>query len=251
LRPSEFVYERFVLLRSYLALVDRCTVTLPGDVERLVESVYRTAVPPRATASSPGDIERLVESVSGDEPLPVPPTRAWAIALKEAEKKMHAAQEEDCKAARTFLIAKPVDENEILYEFNQELEEDNPEVPKDRQAFTRLVERSVSLIVLYQIDGKLYLDPDGKRRVSLTGRPNLEDARGFLGNAVTIQQKGCVFHYLKQEPPKAWQKSGLLRFHRVALVNEEGAALLEEDQYPLTVHPLLGVQFTRPEDQRA
>jgi hypothetical protein len=69
-----------------------------------------------------------------------------------------------------------------------------------------------------------------------------------LENAVTVNRKGCVFHYLKQAPEKAWQKSGLLRFHRVARVNREGVGL---DDYPLTVHPELGVEFARPEDQDA
>src|SRR5262249_22304871 len=122
---------------------------------------------------------------------------------------------------------------------------------RDRPAFTRLVEPSVSLVVLYQIDGKLYLDAEGKRPANLSRRPNLNDARGFLANAVTVQQKGCFFHYVKHEPPKAWQQSGLLRFHRVVRVNREGVALPGGEEYRLTVHPELGVEFARPEDQDA
>jgi CRISPR-associated endonuclease/helicase Cas3 len=227
---SQLVYKRFILLRSYLALENRIqdgriAVTLPGEVEGLIESVY------------------------GDASLPVPQAPAWSQALAEAEKAMQAEWKDDRKAAERFLIAEPINENNILHEFNQQLEEDNPDVPKDRQAVTRLVERNIALVVLYRIDGKLYLDPKGKQGVSLTRRPNLQEAGELVSNAVTVNRKGCIFHYLKQAPPKAWQKSGLLQFHRVVQVNQDGVTLANE--YPLTIDPELGVEFSRPEDQGA
>src|SRR5262249_26571192 len=43
---SELFYERLILLRSYLVLIDRTDVTLPMDVEPLIEAVYGgTALP--------------------------------------------------------------------------------------------------------------------------------------------------------------------------------------------------------------
>jgi CRISPR-associated endonuclease/helicase Cas3 len=222
---SELIYERFVLLRSHLALGERGTVTLPTDVEAVIESVY------------------------GAPPLPEPPSSAWSQALAEANDKMRTAQREDRKAAKTFLVTKPVDEDEILYEFNQQLQEDNPDVPREHQAFTRLAEPSVSLVILYETNSMLCLDVDGKRPVSLSRRPNIEDARAFLANAVTVQHKGCVWHYAKKSPPAPWKQSGLLRFYRVIRV--DGAGRSRPDEYPLTVDPQAGVMFDRAQDRDA
>jgi CRISPR-associated endonuclease/helicase Cas3 len=222
---SELIYERFVLLRSQLALGSRGKVTLPADVEAMIESVY------------------------GAVPLPEPPNSSWAQALAEAEAKMRAQQREDVKAAQTFLVATPVDEDEILYEFNQQFQEDNPDVPREHQAFTRLAEPSVSLVILYEINSTLCLDAGGKRPVSLSRRPNIEDARAFLANAVTVQHKGCVWHYAKKSPPAPWKQSGLLRFYRVVRVDGTGRS--RPDEYPLTVDPQLGVVFDRAQDRDA
>jgi CRISPR-associated endonuclease/helicase Cas3 len=214
---SEWVYERYVLLRSYLVLSSRNAVELPGDVEGLIEAVY------------------------GNEKLAFSASPAWSKALALAEKEMKSARKEDRKAAATFLVKSPFDEDEILFEFNQQLEEDNPALPKERQAFTRLAEPSVTLVVIYDLNGKSYLDPEGRKPIDLDCEPGTDDVRALLKNAVTLQHKGCVVHYAKQSPPKKWQESGLLRFHRVILVRPDGVALPGE--YPLTVHATLGVVF--------
>ena len=38
---TEAVYERHILLRSWLELKDRTSIAVPGDVEQLIEAVYR------------------------------------------------------------------------------------------------------------------------------------------------------------------------------------------------------------------
>jgi CRISPR-associated endonuclease/helicase Cas3 len=216
---SQLVYHLFILLRSYLALAGRAEVALPSDVEPLIEAVYSKTGPP------------------------VPDGGTWRAALDKAERAMRAEEESHCQAAKTFLVRRPADEDEILYAFNQQLEEDNPDVPDEWRACTRQAEPSVSLVVLHEIDGRLYFDAGGQRPTNLSRRPNLDEARDFLNNAVSVQHKGCVYHYLKQDPPKPWQESGLLRYHRVVRVDRAGASLLGE--YALTCGPEVGVEFTR------
>jgi len=218
---GQVIYERFVLLRSYLVL-QRAAVQLPDEIEGLIESVY------------------------GEVALPLPETGAWATALADALQTMEAERKADSKAGRTFLVATPTYEDNILNKFNQQLEEDNPDVPKDRQACTRLAEPSIALVILYEIGCTLYLDPAGKQGVSIAKRPMLEDAKKFLNNAVTIQNQGCYWHYVKQAPPPAWQKSGLMRFHRVVRVDGAGKALPGE--YPLLVDQSLGIEFPKPKE---
>ena len=187
---SEFVYQRFILLRSYLALlpfIDRAEVTLPGDMEPLIEAVY------------------------AGTGLHVPPEAAWQLALSEAEEAMESDGKNHRLAARKFLVGQPVSENELLYAFNQQLEEDNPEAPASWRRLRPTGNPSVSLVILYQIDSRLCLDAEGRQPVNLARRPNLDDVRGFLNNAVTIQRKACVFHYLKESPPARRRRNGMLR----------------------------------------
>jgi CRISPR-associated endonuclease/helicase Cas3 len=219
---GELIYERFVLLKSYLALQNGGSVSVPGELEGLIESVY------------------------GDGRLPAH-SPAWEAALAAAKKAMVDKEREDSQAAKSPLVASPVDEDEILYRPNRQLEEDNPDLSRAHQALTRLVQPSVSLIILYEIDGNLFLDPDGRHSVRLDRRPNLERTRAFLRNAVTVHQKDCVFHYLKEAPPSGWRKSGLLRFHRVVRVDRQGKFCTGE--YPLLVEHNLGVLFLNEKER--
>ena len=217
---SEKIYARFILLRSYLALRESAVaIELPGDIENLIEKVYGTV------------------------PLAVPEEDAWQVAMTEAKKEMNLKKKEAEMAAGTFLVTSPRAEDDILLDFSQQLDEDDPDLPKDRQAFTRLAEPSVTLVVLYNNGGRLSLDPEGQLRVNLARKPTLDDARAFLRNSVTIQRKGCVRHYARQKPPTTWKENGLLRFHRVVFVASDGMAIREKDQYPLRVDSEFGVRF--------
>jgi hypothetical protein len=69
--------------------------------------------------------------------------------------------------------------------------------------------------------------------------PNLDEARALLGNAVTINRPACVFHYATQNPPQAWEKNALLRFHRLVRVDGDGRSVTLE--YPLSVSQEHGI----------
>src|SRR5581483_9727926 len=112
--PCEKVYDRWILLKSYLALSAQDTIRVPEMVEPLIERVY------------------------GREPLAGPDSPTWQQALADAEKKLTRKRKEHEQAARTFLIGRPDSSDEIMADFNQQLEEDDPELPKTHQAFTRL-----------------------------------------------------------------------------------------------------------------
>jgi CRISPR-associated endonuclease/helicase Cas3 len=193
---SEFVYARYVLLASYLGLRDRSHIRLPDDVEELVEFVYRA--------------ERLV----GETPQ-------WDAALAESWQSLRQQQAEDCKAADCYRIRSPHEEDDILEDFCRQLDEDNPDVHRTHQAMTRLAEPTVNLVFLYERDGRLYLHPDGSGPVNLGRKPSLADAKHLLANAVTISHRSCVRHFTAVEPPRPWQDSGLLRFHRPAVLDAD------------------------------
>jgi CRISPR-associated endonuclease/helicase Cas3 len=204
-----------VLLRSFLALRDLGAVSVPADVEALIEAVY-----------------------SGGS-LALPPGDAWPRALAAAQKQLQEKERAHRAAARTYLIPGPVDAEEILQERNLQLDDDDPEKAEKLRAVTRLAEPTVALVVLYEINGALYLDPQARQRAHVSHAPDLGQVKALLRNAVTVQQAACVWHYLKQAPPPAWQKSGLLRYHRAVRVGPNGKSLSGE--FPLLVDPDLGL----------
>jgi CRISPR-associated endonuclease/helicase Cas3 len=218
---SEFVYERFVLLRSYLALVGRIEIRLPEGVESLIEAVY-------------GNID-------------LAPNATWRSELAVCQEKLRRRQKEDRQAAHDFLIRSPGEEDDILEDFCRQLEEDNPEVHRTHQALTRLAEPSLNLVLLHERGGRLFLTPDFSAPVDLTRVPTLAEAKRILGNAVTVTHRPTVLHYAAEPPVVSWQESALLRFHRVARLDAAGMA--QVGAYTLRLDAELGLTIRRPADQ--
>ncbi|MCZ7543323.1 MAG: CRISPR-associated helicase Cas3' [Anaerolineae bacterium] len=110
-----YIYEPYILLRSYLALRDKAQLDLPTDTPILIEQVYDATEP--------------------DESLNEP----WRSALVEAAHTMENEQRGAMRNALGNLIRKPEDER--LFSDNLlALEEDNPDVHQALQALTRLIE---------------------------------------------------------------------------------------------------------------
>jgi CRISPR-associated endonuclease/helicase Cas3 len=215
---SEFVYARYVLLRSYLTLRGQKGVCLPDELETLVEAVYGES---RLPAENP----------------------AWQAALADSLLRLQQDQKDDCKAADRFRIRSPAFEDDVLEDFCRQLEEDNPDVHPTHQAMTRLAEPTVTLVLLHERAGELFLNPDSTGRVNLGREPSLADAKRLLGNAVTISQRSCVRHFAALDPPAKWQKNSLLRFHRLARLDEGGKT--PAGNFMLRLHPELGVVIDR------
>jgi CRISPR-associated endonuclease/helicase Cas3 len=211
---SEFVYDRHVLLRSYLALRERAEVCLPDDIETLVESVY--GEPPPAVVGEP-----------------------WQSVLGQSQQALVHKKEDHRLAALCFAIRSPASADDILENFCRELEEDNPEVHRTAQALTRLAEPSVTVVFLYRLQGGHYLNPNGKEPVDLHRKPNRDEAIAFLRSAVKLTHPAAVHHFAAQEPPAAWKENGLLRFHRVAELDATGQVAV--GRYTLLLDPQLGV----------
>src|SRR5262249_25473923 len=78
---SEFVYARFVLLKSFIALKGSGAVELPGDLERLIEQIY------------------------GNEPLDI--LQHCADALAVSEQQMREEQRGQRRMAKGVMIYSP------------------------------------------------------------------------------------------------------------------------------------------------
>jgi CRISPR-associated endonuclease/helicase Cas3 len=216
---SERVYQRYLLLRSYLRLHATSTIRVPDDVEDMIEDVYAALPLPAAT----------------DAPFKAALERSGQALLEEEGKNRHVA--------RNYLIKPPAWADDILEDFCQQLEEDNPDIHPALQAMTRLSEPTVQLICLHKVAGRLCLDPDASESVDLEQQPEPGQVRKLLCNALTLSHPGCVRHFAAQDCPRGWHRSGLLRHYRVVELDDKGGS--PAGNYNLRLDPELGIVITR------
>jgi CRISPR-associated endonuclease/helicase Cas3 len=213
--PSEWVYARFVLLRSLIALRTCSVIALPDDLERLVEQIY------------------------GKEPLDTP--EHYLTDLAESEQVMREQCGEQFLNATDVSIDGP--DEDPLGQQSAELDEEDPAVNVKIQAATRDADPSIQLVLVYQLHGRDFLDPDGQEPFEETRAPDVAKMRRLLDNEVTISHAGCVRWYTQRPVPSGWKKCGLLRRHRIVRLDSDGCSLPASD-FNLLFSNDLGVQFT-------
>jgi len=216
---SEFVYERYVLLLSYLTLTDQTSIALPDDIEGMIEEVY-------------GEVERQWPSAEFKE------------AVLEAKTQMKNNMQKQEFKARSNLIPDYAsgDAMDFFYDFNKGLDEDNPAVHRSLQANTRDVEPSVQVVCLHKSGGGIFLRSGGEGQIDIARTPDGETIRLLLQRAMTITDKRVVFSLFEQQPPEPWKKCAPLRYHRL-LEFENG--LTRIGNYLLNLDPETGLSIEK------
>jgi CRISPR-associated endonuclease/helicase Cas3 len=220
-RPG--VYDRHILLRTWLALrdelVDGNVLTLPDDLERLVEAVYSSTRP--ASGDDEWD-EELARTFDGLEQ-----------AIRTSESKAVAVR------------VPPPDADDLLERSTPGLDEDNPDVHRDLQAVTREGDPSITLVLLYQQDDAVSLDPAGRDTINLnaSSHPSAQQTRLLLERSVSISNRFWVPHFVAQDVPIGWRKSGALCYSRPLPLNSSGVYAIGDRQ--LRFDPRLGLRFER------
>ena len=198
----EFVYDRYVLLRTWMALRGRETIVIPQDVESLVEAVYGP------------EVDR--------------PSSDWVIALSEARDEMDYSKAESRKAASDLLVRGPCAPDDLIEDFNPALVDDeDPEVHRALRAATRQGRPSVTVVFLSE-------------EQALTPRPKVPEVRELLDRSVKLSHRG-VFHALLNggEQPKEW--AGCAHLRHVRLVRLSRRSQTNIGDYAITVDRTLGV----------
>jgi CRISPR-associated endonuclease/helicase Cas3 len=214
-KQYEKIYARFVLLRSYIALKAVEALRLPADLEHFVEQVY------------------------GVEPLVIPD--GWQGALDESEPKWKEGQDNQQLDAKDVAIRNP--DQSPLEQQSQQLEDDDPDAAKKIQAQTRDSDPSIQLVVIYHLNERDYLDPEGREPFDEANEPDVKRTVRLLDNEVSISHRGCFESYKVRSVPKGWLKNGMLRHHRIVRVDGEGRSL-PGDFFIQTDHEL-GVTFMK------
>lgn len=209
---SEYVYERYVLLRSFLKLRDlqANAIRLPDDIDALVEAVYCEE-----------------DSLSNLD-------ATWGESLRESRQEIETRRREDAQKAfgrpgmnDGVVIEQPAFESlgpsQFFDRCQRCLDEENPIKHKFLRAATRLTKPTVQLVLWSESDGPC--DPE------IEIPPSFDEAKRILGRSVSVQHQGVVRYCQNQPEPKGWRKSGLLHFHRVVTLDEAGVCELDRDSY--------------------
>lgn len=205
---SGFVYDPHILLRSWLEMRDREQIKVPDNIEFLIEAVY--------------DWQRVCPHVAFET--------MWRQTKDKLDKKL-LDKEARAKAVR---ILDP-DAEQLLEDFNRQLEEDRPDVHKSLQALTRDDELpSVTVICL---------TPEETEQNKHARKPNLEAIRFLLEHSVSINRRGMVDALLNSAAPTTWQDSPLLRHHRLVELDASGQQQIGD--YQFIVHPELGIVINK------
>jgi CRISPR-associated endonuclease/helicase Cas3 len=197
---SGFIYDRHVLLRSWLTLRDQTQVQLPAMMDSLIEAVYdKTKIP-----------EVTLETVYQED---------WQTSLANF---LNDESQDQAKADEVKLP--PGHEGKINpSEFTRlgDMDDDNA-IAK----VTRLGRESVTTIFLQQTAEGLVL-PNTQERINLKQEPNLKTIRRLLEHSTKISKMGLVYELQRQENPKKWT-SALLRHCRYVVLDDECRVQVEK-----------------------
>ncbi len=208
-----YVYDSHVLLRSWLSLRDRACVTVPEEVEELIEAVYRKE----------GPWSELAEPVQ----------RHW----EDTWNAYRTAQKEERSKAKECRLKSPGDSDAELWELTiNPQEEDAPDIHVAHQAQTRLSEPSIQVICLTPEEVvRLVGEKEGKSAKPPLGR----HLRELLRRAVTLSDRRAVKALGPDDPPASWRESALLRHYRLIRLDPNGVWM--RDGLTIGVDKELGV----------
>lgn len=178
------MYREDILLRTWSLLRARQSLTLPDEIDALVQAVYEEQV---------------------DVPVPLQERLGKALVASDGEAFAHKGQ------ANQAIIGFPDDASWndparfVLYD------EDEPGVHRTLMAQTRLDEGSIVAIPLGSEDGFL---PETT--------PDFAEAKVWFLRAVSLSRKGVVKKLQALGVPEGWKKSALLRNCFPLVLNEQG-----------------------------
>jgi CRISPR-associated endonuclease/helicase Cas3 len=198
----EYVYDRYILLRTWLALRQRNKLEIPTEIEPLVEAVY------------------------GDSPTPH--DGQWGAALSEAKQRMEYTWGESIKSAGRLLVCQPQSAPDLVEDFNDQLSDDeDPEVHKTVRGATREGDPSITVVMLSE-------------ETMLADDPGIPEVRTLLDRSAKLNHRG-IFHQLLEEgeSPREWARNAHLRHARLLRLNAQNQGRVGD--YVLTLDEKLGV----------
>jgi CRISPR-associated endonuclease/helicase Cas3 len=207
---AKYIYDRHVLLRTWLTTRQLTRLELPGMMDDLIEFVYDLELSP------PEDLEAIH-------------VRDWHSSLDEYNDDRKVSE----RLAQEVRLP-PARESNKPDQFTRQGDEDDDNTIA---AVTRLGEKSITTIFLQQTRTGLTL-AGSSQSIDLKATPNLETVRSLLGHSTRISKRGLVEELERQEKPKAWTQA-LLKYCRHVVLDADGE--VEVGNWRIRLDPLQGV----------
>jgi CRISPR-associated endonuclease/helicase Cas3 len=188
LAPEKSIYDRYIVLRSWLVVKNCPILTLPIDIEKYITAVYDA-------------------DVAEDLDL----TNNWKEALQDSQTRAEAKKLNDRNAARNVLIRDPKSFLDKWLDGKQErlYDADDPTTHETVRAATRLGDPSITVVCF----GTL-ADSQEKLPPLTDGTPTNDVARNWMKFSVSLQNKRVFNTLCKKPTPPGWDKSPLLKYCR-------------------------------------
>lgn len=178
----EYVYDRYILLRTWLALREQHKIEVPSQIQSLVEAVY-----------GPGSIR---------------PDDHWSNSLAGALAAFEVDTDDSIGHARQLIIRQPDKPEELIERLNRELDDDDdPATDIKVRAATREGEPSIRAVFLL----------DGEAAPTSIG---INETRWLLDRSASISHKPLFSKLLALKVPAAWQNNAHLRHCRLVEVGK-------------------------------
>lgn len=215
-KESGYIYDRHILLRSWLTLRDRSSIQLPEETDQLIEWVYQLEVP----------IPETLEPQHQED---------WQVSLAD-----YRAETEDSHQVKANQVKLPPARGDNSPDqFTRQGEEDDESTIA---AVTRLGEESITTIFLQRTDQGLFFPTSDRELVDLTIRPDLPTIRKLLAYSTRISKPDIVKALSTRTNPNTWT-SALLRNCRYIELDPTGWA--EIGRWRVGLDPLKGVVFEK------
>jgi len=189
-----YIYESYLLLRTYYALRGKTSINIPGEITSLIETVYGTEEP---------------EHINQKE----------INLLNQKRSDMEKSFQKDEAIAKTYLIERP-DSERLLGKNVSGLKEESPEIHQAFRAMTRLMPPGVSLVCLIQHPDNTITLVDGKTVIDPIKDPSYTDMEMILKSAISIHDYRVVKYFLGQGIHAAWRKTAALRNYYPVIFKE-------------------------------
>jgi len=212
---SAYVYSEAILLRTWLALRERTEITLPEDIEGLIETVY------------------------GGGPVPQRTELAARVAKLDADDREGARA--DGNKAHAVVLRSPETEDDPFGELASVYDDEDPAIHPALRPVTRLGDPSVDVIPIVDEQGRSLLAGNPSVVIDLWSRDPLPRSVVVAAarQSVGLSHRTVVAALLKENPPPAFAAAGHLRYHRVLRLDTDGRT--EIGGVPLHLDPDLGL----------
>ncbi|MCC6445040.1 MAG: CRISPR-associated helicase Cas3' [Armatimonadetes bacterium] len=204
------IYDRYILLRSWLAVRNLTSLRLPDNIEPLVAQIY-------------------------DEPEPAGLDAEWINNLARAARDYETNLKRDRKQAENVLVAPPDYPEEMLQSLALDLhDDDEPDIHPSLIAATRIGQPSIQLVCLGSSE-------EGCPLPSMpSGPPSAKETAGLRQYSLSLQSRRLFYSLCGQPVPTGWEGSPYLRYHRVLdFIN--GTAQVGVGGYRLRISHELGL----------